>query len=136
MKDAYENRASVKIRLTYEQIKRSGKHKILLSETQKEELDKSNKLKKGLILEIKYEQLKINHTGGFLPILFAALGAAGALIGGGAAVANAVINAKHQSAEEEEIKRHNREMEKIAIEKQAFGSGLKKAKKRRNRTTT
>jgi hypothetical protein len=78
-------------------------------------------LKKGAILELKYEQLKTNHTGGFLPILFAALGALGALAGGSAAIANAVKTSQHQSAEEAEMKRHNREMEKLA-----HGSGLKK----------
>jgi hypothetical protein len=76
------------------------------------------------------------------------------LAGGVAAVTNAVINAKHQSAEEEELKRHIKEMEKIAKNKKMLsiaGSGLKKkkvmsslqkktgyslkTKKRRNRTT-
>lgn len=70
--------------------------------------------------------------GGFLPILFAALGAFGALAGGGAAVGNAVMNSKRHSAEEEEeMKRHNIEMEKIAKSKQALilmGSGLKTKK--------
>lgn len=48
-----------------------------------------------------------------MPIIFAALGAVGALAGGRAAIANFVISAKHQSAEEEEeMKRHNSEMEK------------------------
>jgi len=78
-----------------------------------------------VILELKYEQLKTNHTGGFLPILFAALGALGALAGGSAAIANAVKTSQHQSAEEAEIKRHNREMEKI-VQKAKTGAGLKK----------
>ena len=68
--------------------------------------------------------MKINHSGGFLPILFAALGAIGALAGGSAAIANAVKTLQHQSAEEAEMKRHNVEMEKIA----KAGSGLKKKK--------
>jgi len=58
-----------------------------------------------------------------LPILFAALGAVGALAGGSTANANSVISAKHQSAEEEEMKRHNSEMEKIAKSEKTFGSG-------------
>jgi L-lactate permease len=48
--------------------------------------------------------LKINHSGGFLPILYAALGAIGALAGGSAAIANAV-KTSHQKAEEAEVKR-------------------------------
>ena len=84
-------------------------------------------MKKGVILELKYEQLKTNHTGGFLPILFAALGALGALAGGGAAIANAVKTSQHQNAEEVEMKRHNLEMEKLA-QKAKTGTGLKKKK--------
>ena len=49
-----------------------------------------------------------------MPILFAALGAIGALAGGSAAIANAVRTSQHQSAEEAETKRHNAEMENIA----------------------
>jgi energy-converting hydrogenase Eha subunit G len=114
--------------LSYEQISGTGKYKILLTETQKEKLDESKKLEKGLILELKHEQLKANYSGGFLPIIFAALGALGGLAGGAAAVTNGVINAKHQRAEEEMIS-HNSEMEKIAESKQALsiaGSGFKK----------
>jgi hypothetical protein len=67
--------------------------------------------KKGLELELGYEQIRINHVGGFLPLLFAGLGALGALIGGGAAVAISIVSAKQQSAEEEEeIKRDNKEI--------------------------
>jgi hypothetical protein len=41
-------------------------------------------------LELIYEQLKDNHTGGFFPKPFAALGAIEALAGGSAAITNAV----------------------------------------------
>lgn len=57
------------------------------------------------------EQIRINHSGRFLPLLFTGIGALGALVGGGAAVANSIIDTKHKNAEEE-IKRHNIEMEK------------------------
>ena len=80
-------------------------------------------MKKGVTLELNHNQLKTNHSGGFLPIHFATLGAIEALAGGSAAIANAVKTSQHQAAEEEESKRHNLEMEKIAKEKQ--GSGLK-----------
>ena len=90
-------------------------------------------MKKGLVLELTHEQLRINRSGGFLPLLFAALGAIGALAGGGAAIANAVKTSQHQSAEEAEIKRYNQEMEKIAQRAKivSIGSGLKKKKKER-----
>jgi hypothetical protein len=70
---------------------------------------KVKKLKKGLVLELTYEQIK---TGGFLPILVGLLTGIGAAARGAAAIANYVITAKHQKAEEDEIKRHNKEMEK------------------------
>jgi hypothetical protein len=113
--------------LSYEEISGTGKHKILFSETQNKRLDRSLRLEKGLVLELNHEQLKINHSGGFLPLIFAGLGALGALIGGRAAVANTVIQAKYKQSEEDEIKRHNAEMENIATNKKSFyiGSGLK-----------
>jgi hypothetical protein len=51
------------------------------------------------------------------------LGGIGGLARGAAAIANAVKTTKHQSAEEEETKRHDLEMEKIAKGKQT-GSGF------------
>ena len=73
------------------------------------------KVKKRALLELSHEQIK---TGGFLPILVAIATGLGALAGGGAAIANSVISAKHQKTEEEEeeeeeeTKRHNAEIEK------------------------
>jgi hypothetical protein len=119
--------------LSYEQITKKGKYKILLTKAQKEKINESKKLKTGTILEFDHEQIK---AGGFLPALIAAfptiLSILEGLAGGAAGIVNAVKNAKHQSAEEEEeeeeaeeTKRHNLEMEKIA----KTGSGLKKKKK-------
>jgi len=115
--------------LSYEQINKKGKYKILLTKEQKEKLDASKKLKTGCILEFDHEQIK---TGGFLPALIAAiptilswLGGIGGVGSAAAAITNAIKTAKHQSAEEEEAKRHNLEMEKLTKEKQT-GSGLKK----------
>ena len=125
IKSAYERKASLRIYLSYEKIKQTGEYALLLTESQRERLDKKETLKKGVILELKYEQLKTNHSGGFLSILFAALGALGALAGGSAAIANAVKTSQHQSAEEEEMKRHNREMDKLAK-----GSGVRLRKKK------
>jgi ribosomal protein L12E/L44/L45/RPP1/RPP2 len=52
--------------------------------------------------------------GGFLSVLIGIATAIAALAGGGAAIANSVISAKHQKTEEEEeeTKRHNAEIEK------------------------
>jgi hypothetical protein len=41
---AHKNNTSVRIRLSYEQIKGKGKYKILLNKTQKEKLNESKKL--------------------------------------------------------------------------------------------
>ena len=90
---------------------KKGEYDVLLTETRKERLDNNKKLEKGVLLHLSYEQLK---TGGFLPILLAILGAVGATAGGAATVANSVISTKHQSAQEQEMKRHDREMETIA----------------------
>jgi hypothetical protein len=61
--------------------------------------------------------MKLNNSDGFLPLLFAVLPeivtAIGGLTGGGETIAKAVNGAKHQRAEEEEMKRHNKEMEKM-----------------------
>jgi hypothetical protein len=72
------------------------------------------KNEKGLALELNYEQIGTNHSGGFLPLIFAGIGALGALLGGGAVLQILVIDAKHKYAEEGEIKRHNKEMERLA----------------------
>lgn len=79
---------------------------------------------------MNYEQIRINHLGGFLPLIFAGIGVLGALLGGGAAITHSVIDAKHKDAEEEEIKQHNKEMEKIAknMERLSIGSGFEKLK--------
>ena len=68
-KDAWKNQKVASILLSYKQISGTGKYKLLLTEAQKERLDKSKKLKKGLIIELNRTQLKANHSGGFLPIL-------------------------------------------------------------------
>jgi hypothetical protein len=86
--------------LSYDQITGNGTHKILLTETQKKNTDKSKRLKKGLVLKLSHEQMRINHSGGFLGILAGLATAVGA-------IASTVINAKHKAAEQAEIKRYN-----------------------------
>jgi hypothetical protein len=63
-----------------------------------------------------------------IPSIVGLLGGLGAAAGGVTAIVNSVKTAKHQTAQKEEIKRHNLEMEKIAREKKTLnfaGSGLK-----------
>lgn len=68
--------------------------------------------------------LPLPKSGGFLPLipLFAGLSALGALTGGTAGVAKAVLDAKAAKKKLEESERHNKTMEAIALGK--TGSGL------------
>lgn len=65
-------------------------------------------------------------TGGFIPLvpIFAGLSALGALGGGGAAVVRAVKAASEAQKQLDESRRHNRQMEAIAIGNSKHGSGL------------
>lgn len=67
----------------------------------------------------KQRIIPIPKVGGFLPLipLFAGLSALGALGGGAAGIAKAVNDAKAASAKLEEEKRHNKQMEDIALGK-------------------
>ena len=102
----------------------------MLTETQIKKLNKSKKEKKGLRLQLKFEQIK---QGGFLPLLFAGIGAASALAGGVSAIANTIIERNHEKAVEKEQERHNKEIEKIIKDVKTLhvGSGIKKKKKKK-----
>jgi hypothetical protein len=106
--------------LSYEQIAGKGEYDIRLYKAQKEKLDESIKLKKGLVLELDHEQIK---NGGFIPALIVAITSIIGILGGlGAAagvtaIVDSVKTTKQQNVEEGEIKRHNSEMEKIARDK-------------------
>lgn len=72
-----------------------------------------------------YRQRKPSVKGGFLPALIAALpflSAVGSLVGGGAAVAKTVIDAKRAQEDLNETRRHNKQMEEEARRK--TGQGL------------
>lgn len=76
--------------------------------------------------------IPVPKTGGFLPLIpliIGGLSAAGALAGGGAAVAKSVITAKNQARELVEAIRHNKQMEAIALGKKGSGLYLKNYKK-------
>lgn len=71
--------------------------------------------------------IPIPKTGGLLPLLpiMGALGAIGSLAGGSAAIAQAVNKVKAAHKQLEESKRHNKEMETIALGKKGSGLYLK-----------
>ena len=79
------------------------------------------------MLELNYDELKVNYSGGFLHLIFAGLAALGGIAGGAAVVVNGFVSANHQSAEEEEEEKkiHNLEMEKVAS---GSAIGVKKKK--------
>lgn len=132
IKRAYKRQDFVRVRLQHNQLI-NGKHEVLLTPKQANQIGKARHENRGIDMNLSYEQLKINHTGGFLPLVFAGLGALGALISGGAAVVNSVINTKAKDAEFQELKRHNRSIEDIegGVRKIAVGKGLKKGNKRK-----
>lgn len=71
--------------------------------------------------------IPVPKIGGVLPLvpIFAGLSALGALMGGSASVANAVVSANNAKKNFKEAQRHNETMEAIAIGKNAkTGSGL------------
>lgn len=70
--------------------------------------------------------IPVPKTGGILPLIpiFAGLSALGALTGGSAAVANAVISANAARKRLKEVERHNETMEAIALGKNKRGDGV------------
>lgn len=117
IKTGYKNKIPVTIQLKSDQ---KGNEKVLLTQRQINKIEKCKKDKKGCRITLTHDQLKKNHSGGFLPLLFAGLGALGALVSGSSAIANSIINKKAKDKELDEQQRHNKVME---------GKGLKKVKK-------
>lgn len=70
--------------------------------------------------------IPVPKIGGILPLvpIFAGLSALGSLIGGSAAITNAVLRTKEANEKLNEAKRHNETMESIAIGKDRRGNGL------------
>jgi hypothetical protein len=119
--NAATRQTSVTIRLTKDSL--HGSHKLPLTQTQ---INRINKATHGLNLTLSYVQIKhikkmisqLQKTGGFIPLLTlipiiaSALGAAGGVAGGVASAVSAVKNANAAVAAQEELQRHNREIEK------------------------
>jgi predicted transcriptional regulator len=119
--NAANKQTSVTIRLSKDHL--VGNHKLPLTETQ---INRINKTKNGLNLKLSYAQIKhvkkmisqLQKSGGFIPLLTlipiiaSALAAAGGVSSGVANAVSAVKNANAAVAAQEELKRHNREIEK------------------------
>lgn len=112
----FEKKVPITIQLSIDQLK-NGKEKVMLTKRQINKIEKSKKENKGCRITLNQEQLNKNHKGGFLPLLFAGLGALGSLIVGASSIAKSVNDNKNQQKELEELKRHNKSIE---------GKGLKK----------
>ncbi|KAL4104413.1 hypothetical protein QTP88_004586 [Uroleucon formosanum] len=100
-----------------------GENIYYLDKIQLDKLKNAKEKKSGVRLEIRSSQIK-DKKGGFLPLIFAGIGAASALVGGVTSIVNTVNDYKHKKAMEKETIRHNKEMENK-------GSGLKKKKKQK-----
>lgn len=88
---------------------------------------KDHKIPKGKLQSGLPRVIPVPKIGGVLPLIpiFAGLSALGALMGGSASVANAVVSANNAKKNFKEAQRHNQSMEAIAIGRNAkTGSGL------------
>jgi len=107
---------SVVIRLTNNSLQ--GNHKLPLTQSQVMQINKANKVNRGMDLKLSATQLQhLEKTGGLLPLLallpliLGGLGAAGGVAGGVASAVSAANNAKAAAAAQAETERHNREVE-------------------------
>jgi hypothetical protein len=125
----YKTRSGVALQLKYNNLI-NGVHEIVIGSDDIKRIENAKKSRKGLRLVLSYNEIKNIKQGGFLPWLFAGLGALGALMGGGAAVTNTVINKKQKEKELEELKRHNKAMEGRGIRKKSTSKrkNLKKSR--------
>jgi hypothetical protein len=116
--NAVQTRSGLTLRLTPEQL--DGSDELALTKAQIAHIIKNKNIGQGVDLKLSKTQLqKIKKTGGFLPLIIAALAAAGALAGGAASVAKAVHEKRAADTSLEEQARHNRE-----VEAQLQGSGI------------
>jgi hypothetical protein len=124
----HNNKTGISLKLTFKQLQ--GNDKLALTKTQASHIARNKDNGKGVELRLSKSQLQHSRKiGGFLPLLLAALSAAGALAGGASAIAKTV----HDRQEQE---RHNREIE-AALKGSGFlqcpnckGSGLYLSKNR------
>lgn len=120
LREAHKNNTNATFQIASNKIFK-GENIYYLDKIQLDKLKNAKEKKSGVRLEIRSSQIK-DKKGGFLPLIFAGIGAASALVGGVTAIVNTVNDYKHKKAVEEETIRHNKAMENK-------GSGLKKKKK-------
>lgn len=120
---AFKKRNGLAIQLSNNQIKNNnGRDRIAVTGRQWNNIQKHMKNGTGCRINLSYNQLKENHKGGFLPLVFAGIGALSSLIAGGAAVANSIIDYKDRKKKLEETVRHNKALEQIQS-----GRGMKRS---------
>lgn len=119
LQEAHNNNTNATLEFASNKIFK-GENIYNLDKIQLDKLKNAKEKKSGVRIEIRNSQIK-DKKGGFLPLLFAGIGAASALVGGVSAIYNSVNDKKFKNAMIQETIRHNK-----AIENK--GSGLKKKK--------
>ncbi|KAL4101120.1 hypothetical protein QTP88_021140 [Uroleucon formosanum] len=119
LREAHKNDTNATFQIASNKIFK-GENIYYLDKIQLDKLKNAKEKKSGVRLEIRNSQIK-DKKGGFLPLIFAGIGAASALVGGVTSIVNTVNDYKHKKAMGKETIRHNKEMENK-------GSGLKKKK--------
>lgn len=121
---ALKKKTDVTIQIT------KGTYSFLLSERQINKIEKNYKDKKDVRITLTYNQLKENQKdGGILPLIFAGIGALGALASGASSIYSAVKDSKHKDKILEEQIRHNKAMETKK------GGKIGKLKKKKNNSS-
>jgi hypothetical protein len=105
-----------------------------VTKTQLGKIQKARTTGKGLNLKFSQTHVK---KGGFLPLLLPILAALGATAGGAAGIAKAVNDAKANTRQLEELKRHNATMEAVALRSgKGFKNNNNKKKKKKKKSAS
>ncbi|KAL4153311.1 hypothetical protein QTP88_001144 [Uroleucon formosanum] len=132
LREAHKNDTNATFQIASNKIFK-GENIYYLDKIQLDKLKNAKEKKSGVRLEIRSSQIK-DKKGGFLPLIFAGIGAASALVGGVTSIVNTVNDYKHKKAMEKETIRHNKEMEnkdKMILAKELHKPVRKKFPKRR-----
>ncbi|KAL4141985.1 hypothetical protein QTP88_004518 [Uroleucon formosanum] len=117
LREAHKNDTNATFQIASNKIFK-GENIYYLDKIQLDKLKNAKEKKSGVRLEIRSSQIK-DKKGGFLPLIFAGIGAASALVGGVTSIVNTVNDYKHKKAMEKETIRHNKEMENKEVELKA-----------------
>ncbi|KAL4083433.1 hypothetical protein QTP88_028749 [Uroleucon formosanum] len=109
LREAHKNDTNATFQIASNKIFK-GENIYYLDKIQLDKLKNAKEKKSGVRLEIRSSQIK-DKKGGFLPLIFAGIGAASALVGSVTSIVNTVNDYKHKKAMEKETIRHNKEME-------------------------